>query len=87
MRKLILLLLLSSLAGCADKGLIKPDNIVYVPQPVPCKITKPEKPTLPLDQAKKEDSALDKVKAALAEIERRIGYETKLEAAIEECNK
>ena len=90
MHKLLPLLLVSSLllAGCWNtKKDDKADHVVYVPKPIPCKIDKPEKPALPYDAIKKEDSIVDKAKAALAEIERRIGYEKKLEAAIDECNK
>lgn len=90
MKKLRTLILISSifLASCSFlKKDTKADHVVYVPQPIPCKITSIEKPVLPFDSAKKEDSILDKLKKALAEIERRIGYEKKLEAAVEECNK
>ena len=90
MKKLFLILLLSSsLSGCLwnVKKPDPPDNIKYVPVKTKCIIDKPEKPTMPFDNVKAESAAITKLKAALAEIEIRIGYEGKLEAAIDECNK
>jgi hypothetical protein len=61
---------------------------VKVPVPIPCKIVSPDKPVYPLQEAKKEETDIFVItQKALAEIELRQGYETKLEAAILECNK
>ncbi len=60
-------------------------TIVEVPVKDTCKITKPQKPDMPSDKLKKEDTLDDKVKAVLAEIERRKDYENQLETAIGEC--
>ena len=53
---------------------------------VPCKITLPQKPVMPLtDSAKVEDDIFVKVKKALSEIELRKGYELQLETAAGSC--
>lgn len=87
--KLIVALLLSfGLSGCF--GTMEPFTVqkVEVPVKVPCKITMPDKQAMPFTEAKKDESDIFViVQKALAEIEFRQGYETKLEAAIQECNK
>jgi len=53
---------------------------------VPCKVNTSEKPAMPLTgTGKVEEDLFSKVKKALAEIDLRISYETKLEAAIKGC--
>lgn len=85
MKLVIAILSTLLIAGCACQEKIVE---VKVPVPVPCKVTSPERPVMPLEQAKKDESDIFViVKKALAEIEFRQGYETKLEAAIQECNK
>lgn len=88
--KILTILILSNviwLAGCpATAPTLKPEIVIQkVPVPVPCKITPPEKPVMPVDDLKKEAPLFDKVQAGLAELERREAYEKKLEAAIKEC--
>lgn len=61
------------------------DKKVDVIVKVPCKVTAPEKPVMPVSQLTKEDTIYKKTQTALAEIELRKGYETKLEAAVKAC--
>jgi PBP1b-binding outer membrane lipoprotein LpoB len=81
------------LTGCATQ----PNTIVKtveVPIAIKCKIPPQDKPSLPftelnwstLSPEEKEDLHF-LTKLMLAEIEFRKGYETKLEVAIETCNK
>lgn len=85
MKALLSILAVSMLTACSPQLIVKE---VKVPVPVPCKIVSPEKPVYPLQEAKKNESNIFNItQKALAEIELRQGYETKLEAAITECNK
>jgi hypothetical protein len=79
------LIALSLLVGCAaPKERIVTNEVIVQ---VPCKITPPEKPVLPLtDNGSVEDNIFDKTKKALSEIELHKGYELLLEAAISGCN-
>lgn len=93
MIKLLLILSLAFLlflvAGCA--GVQPPREIktetmeVKVPVPVPCRITAPDKPDLPVQGLKKDSDLLEKTKAVLAERELVSGYVLELEAAIKSC--
>lgn len=77
------------LVGCASSQapIIKTeDKIVNVAVQVPCKVTLPERPAMPLDSAKPEEDVFTKIKKALAEIELRQSYEEKLEAAAKSCS-
>jgi hypothetical protein len=81
----LVLLLVLPLSGCA--GLFTKDpgqtvRTIQIPIPVPIVITPPEKPVMPFQQANVEDDIYAKFQKALAEIELRKGYETKLEATI-----
>lgn len=80
-------MLASLLIGCGTlKDLVVTE--IKVPVIIPCKIVAPDKPVMPLQEAKKDETDIFVItQKALAEIELRIGYETKLEAAIIECNK
>jgi hypothetical protein len=74
------------LTGCTSIPVVKTvDRIVEIPVTTPCKIKQVDKPDMPTDKLKKEDSLDDKTAAALSEIERRKAYEKELEAAIKEC--
>lgn len=60
---------------------------VDVPVLIPCNILAPKRPVMPFTDA--TDSSEDVyvlTQRTLAEIERRKGYETELEAAISACN-
>lgn len=85
MKKLVALGLVTLfVTGCA----CTPKEVyvtVKVPVPVPCKPTKVEEPAFPLQEATTLEEFGIKLKKALAEIEIRKGYETKLKAAVESC--
>ena len=82
----IVIFLVLTLNGCGGEHTIIKE--VKVPVPIACKVIVPERPLMPLEQAKKEEADIFIImKKALAEIELRQGYETKLESAIIECNK
>ena len=80
-------LLTVSLTGCACFKEPKERIVLHnVEIPIPCKITAPEKPVMPLtDTVTKADNLFVQAKKALAEIDFRISYESKLEAAIKAC--
>jgi len=85
MKTMLALLAVVMLTACTPSLVVKE---VKVPVPVPCRIVSPEKPVYPLQEAKKDEANIFNItQKALAEIELRQGYETKLEAAITECNK
>jgi hypothetical protein len=67
-------------AGCAGRTHIVTQR-VDIPVPVPCRVELPPEPiTLTI-----ADDIVSKVKALLAEIEGRQGYEAELRAAAEAC--
>jgi len=85
--KIFLLVLILALTGC---NITQPPNIVEhkVLVTIPCKVTLPSKPVMPLTETGSSDEDLFvKSKKALAEIELRKGYETELEAAANACSK
>lgn len=72
------------LSGCFASAPTIVDHNVMVT--VPCKVTLPAKPQMPLtDSGDVKDDMFVKTKKALAEIELRKGYEEQLEAAAESC--
>lgn len=74
------LLCLVALAGCnATLQTIK------VPVPVECKEEIPERPVMPTEQFTVKPSVDQFVQASQAEIERREGYEKRLDAALRAC--
>lgn len=85
MNKIILIVPAFLLCGClATVGPAVVDHNVIVE--VPCNVNMPDKPVYPLtDTGDVKDDIFVKSKKALAEIEARKGYETKLEAAAQSC--
>jgi hypothetical protein len=70
------------LTACGTTATVQ---VVKVVVPVPCQAEKPGRPIMPTEQLK-PGAPLDAiVQAATAEIERRQGYEDKLEAALDGC--
>lgn len=73
------------LAGCATK----PPQVQYirveVPVQVPCRAPDVSVPAWAAAGLRKTDSLEVKVRALLAERRQRIGYETKLQAAVAAC--
>lgn len=73
------------LAGCASSPLPVRVQRVSVPLPVPCRVATPARPAMPTETLP-ADAALDAfTAAAIAEIERREGYEGELRAALAAC--
>ena len=83
-RMAVLLLALASLAGCA--GAPHTDVLqVRIPVPIACSEPVPERPSMPTEALRTDASLDDFARAAMAEIERREGYEGQLVAALESC--
>lgn len=82
--KLITIFAALLLVGC---GTTKPQIVDHnVLVTVPCKVTLPAKPVMPLtDTGDVKDDVFVKTKKALAEIEIRKGYEAQLEAVAQSC--
>ena len=77
---ILLLGTLVMLAGCPATL-----QAVKVPVPVPCQATEPARPVMPTDMLL-PGASLDRfAQAAIAEIERREGYEGRLVAALQSC--
>ncbi|MCE4073557.1 MULTISPECIES: hypothetical protein [Pseudomonas] len=81
-----LLVLVAALAGCA--GQVAPEQRtvrVEVPVLVPCSAPAVEVPAWATASLQKGDSLQTKVRALLAELEQRKGYEVQLVAAAQAC--
>lgn len=75
-----LLLAALALAGCQTLP-----QRVEVPMPVPCRVEIPLPPAWATGSLAPDAGIWDQVKALLAELEQRKGYEAKLEAAAKAC--
>ena len=74
------------MAGCASTNHVEIQR-VNVPVPVECQEPVPERPVMPTEGLA-DTATLDQfAQAAMAEIERRDGYEGELLAALENCRK
>lgn len=81
-----LLVLMIALAGCAGQVEPEPRTVrVEVPVAVPCRSPAVEVPTWATASLQKGDSLQTKVRALLAELEQRKGYEVQLSAAVKVC--
>jgi hypothetical protein len=81
-----LLVLVVALAGCAGQVAPEPRTVrVEVPVAVPCRALAVEVPTWATASLQKDDSLQTKVRALLAELEQRKGYEVQLVAAVRSC--
>ncbi|MFD2298412.1 hypothetical protein QRO11_11970 [Paracidovorax citrulli] len=78
------LMLAALLAGCAGAPRVQTVE-VRVPVPVECREPVPARPAMPTDALRPGASLDDFARAALAEIERREGYEGQLLTALEAC--
>lgn len=89
MKKLLfgsVLSVLLLLTACSTHRTASVPVPVKVPFVAPCQVVTPTKPQWPLDDPEIQNKdVFQKVVAALAEIEMRISYELKLEAALEAC--
>lgn len=70
------------LLGC---GTMSTAQITKVPVPVACQETEPGRPVMPTEALAPEAPLDAFVQAAIAEIERREGYELKLRTALQAC--
>ncbi|OBY48671.1 hypothetical protein [Pseudomonas sp. AU12215] len=81
-----LLVSVFALAGCASQVEPEPRTVrVEVPVLVPCRAPTVEVPTWATASLQTGDSLQTKVRALLAELEQRKGYEVQLVAAAQAC--
>lgn len=81
-----LCVMLLSLSGCASSSVpVARPMLVEVPVAVPCSAPVVDHPIWPLGDLPSQSTIYDQARLALAEIELREAYETKLRAAIESC--
>ncbi|ENY3810728.1 hypothetical protein GHV70_30230 [Pseudomonas aeruginosa] len=84
--RVVLMLVVFALAGCAGQVEPEPRTVrVEVPVAVPCRAPVVEVPVWATAGLRKGDDLQAKVRALLAERLQRIGYEKKLEAALQAC--
>lgn len=81
-----LLLCVLALAGCASAPRVEIQT-VKVPVPVECREPTPDRPIMPTEALVEDADPFDLLRASLAEIDRREGYEVKLVAALENCKR
>ena len=81
MRAIALIAACAVLAGCGATRMLK----VSVPVPVACNETVPQKPEWPTQSLSPGAAPFVVMRAALAEIDRREGYELLLLTALESC--
>lgn len=81
-----LLLCALVLAGCAAAPRVEIQT-VKVPVPVACREPTPERPSMPTEALAEDADPFELLRASLAEIDRREGYEVKLVAALENCTR
>lgn len=80
------MVLVVALAGCAGQVEPEPRTVrVEVPVAVPCRSPAVEVPTWATASLQKGDGLQTKVRALLAELEQRKGYEAQLVAAVRAC--
>ena len=81
MRIILMAMCAAVLAGCGATRTLK----VSVPVPVACNETVPQKPEWPTQSLSPGAAPFVVMRAALAEIDRREGWETELVAALRAC--
>ena len=86
MRRTILIAAVVVLAGCATAPRVE-IQAVKVPVPVECREPTPDRPSMPTEALAEDADPFDLLRASLAEIDRREGYEVKLVAALENCKR
>ncbi|HIE0452269.1 hypothetical protein N0649_06975 [Pseudomonas aeruginosa] len=85
--KAVLMLVMVALAGCAGQIEPEPRTVrVEVPVAVPCRVPAVEVPAWATAGLKKSDDIQTKVRALLAELQQRKGYEVQLRAAVKACS-
>lgn len=83
-RTIVLIAILLALAGCSTKKQVEIQR-VNVPIPIACQEQMPPRPIMPTDQLVAPVPLDDFARAAMAEIERREGYEVVLRTALVAC--
>ena len=86
MTRAALLLSVLVLGGCASAPRVEIQS-VKVPLPVACREEIPDRPSMPTEALAEDADPFDLLRASLAEIDRREGYEVKLVAALENCKR
>ena len=86
MMRAILLLAALALAGCSSVPRVEVQT-VKVPVPVECREPVPDRPSMPTDTLAEDADPFELLRAALAEIDRREGYEVRLLAALMACTR
>lgn len=85
--RIFLGLFLVVLAGCSGQVEPEPRTVrVEVPVAVPCRAPAVEVPAWATASLQKGDSLQTKVRALLAELEQRKGYEAQMFAALQACH-
>lgn len=84
MRAAILLLGALALAGCGTTPRVEVQT-VKVPVPVECREPVPDRPAMPTETLAEDAGPFELLRAALAEIDRREGYEVRLLSALLIC--
>lgn len=84
MMRAILLLGALALAGCGAVPRVEVQE-VKVPVPVECREPIPDRPAMPTEALADDADPFELLRAALAEIDRREGYEVRLLAALISC--
>lgn len=86
MMRAILLLGALALTGCGTSPRVEIQE-VKVPVPVECREPVPDRPSMPTEALADDADPFDLLRAALAEIDRREGYEVRLLAALIACTR
>ncbi|RYF06475.1 MAG: hypothetical protein EOO31_09810 [Comamonadaceae bacterium] len=84
MRAIYLIAFGALVTGCATQNHVEVQR-VNVPIPVECKEPVPARPAMPTEALRLGATVDDFARAAMAEIERREGYEGELLTALENC--
>ena len=85
MRAAILLATLA-LAGCGSAPRVEVQT-VKVPVPVECREPIPDRPAMPTEALADDADPFELLRAALAEIDRREGYEVRMLSALIACTR
>lgn len=86
MTRAAMLLFVLALGGCATAPRVEIQT-VKVPVPVECREPTPDRPSMPTEALADDADPFELLRASLAEIDRREGYEGKLVAALENCKR
>lgn len=86
MMRAVMLLGMLALAGCGSAPRVEVQE-VKVPVPVECREPIPDRPSMPTEGLAEDADPFELLRAALAEIDRREGYEGRLLAALMVCTR